>query len=169
MNPTHPAGSHNLKSLFIPYASYVSFFLGMGLISGSIVHMPYDPARYSVLMGVGVVVFIVASLLTEVYVEKRALSVGGVLRSLFFSLLLSVGIGMMSGGIQHFEDNMLYSATLIPLGFSVSLFAFWFKHSIKLTNRQAVMAILIFLAVLLPLWFGLDYVAHNMEVGGHGH
>lgn len=168
MNPTHPA-DNNLRALFLSYASYVSFFLGMGLISGSIVHMPYDPARYSVLLGAGVIVFVVASLLTEVYVEKRALTVAGVLRSLFFSLLLSVGIGMMSGGIQHFEDNMVYSATLIPLGFSVSLFAFWFKHSIKLSTRQTVMAMLIFLAVVLPLWFGLDYVAHNMEIGGHGH
>jgi uncharacterized protein (DUF305 family) len=44
-----------------------------------------------------------------------------------FSLLLSIGIGMISGGVQHFTDFPLYSSYLIPLGLVLSFVAFLLK------------------------------------------
>ncbi|HYF93694.1 MAG TPA: hypothetical protein VD969_15880 [Symbiobacteriaceae bacterium] len=102
------------------------------------------------------------------------LTVGAVLRSLGFSLLLSNGIGMISGGIQHFSDNPPYSAALIPLGFGLSLFSFILKNSIRLSVKRVYGVIALFIVLVVPLTIGLDYIVGDAPAatveshGGHG-
>jgi FtsH-binding integral membrane protein len=83
------------KDAVFPYLVYVLFFLGMGLTSGAIVHMPIDPSKYTIILFIGMAVFVVASLLNETVIDKKNLSVISTIRLVIFSLLLSIGIGMI--------------------------------------------------------------------------
>lgn len=160
------------RTLFLPYLSYVGLFLGMGLISGAIVHMPVDPALYTIILVIGALMFGLASFFTDL-AKQEHLTLKAAIRSLAYALLLSIGIGMMSGGIQHFSDNPSYSATLIPAGIGVSLLAFILKNQINLSVKRTYAVVLIFLALAVPLKLTLDYVASEIvthsDGQGHGH
>ena len=161
------------RAVFFPYVNYVLLFLGMGLISGAIVHMPMDPLKYTLIMLVGAAMFGFASFINDLR-GQTDMSLGAVIRSLAFSLLLSLGIGMISGGIQHFSDNPPYSAVLIPLGFGLSLFSFILKNSIRLSVKRVYAVIALFIVLVLPLKMGLDYIVGDAPAaaaenhGGHG-
>lgn len=159
-----------LRTVFFPYLTYVAQFLGMGLISGAIVHMPMDPVKYTFIMLIGASMFGFASFINDIKGQEN-LSLGGIVRALFFSLLLSVGIGMMGGGIQHFSDNPPYAVMLIPTGFGVSLFTFILKNNIRLSAKRTYAVVALFLVLLLPLKMGLNYIAGDApaeQTGGHG-
>lgn len=158
------------KGAVFPYIVYVMFFLGMGLTSGSIVHMPLDPHKYTIVLFIGMCVFVLASLLNEIVIDKKNLSVGSTIRLVIFSLCLSVGIGMISGGIQHFDDVAEYAAYLIPGGIVLSFASFLLKNNIKLGMKKGLPLFAIVLTVALSLSFVLRNVASNMPKGeGHSH
>ncbi|MFZ5814349.1 MAG: hypothetical protein ACOY93_03495 [Bacillota bacterium] len=159
------------QTVFAPYLSYLALFLGMGLISGSIVHMPIDPIRYSLLMIIGAIMFGVASVINDMAAAANR-TAGGMIRSVLGALLLSVGIGMVSGGIQHFTDIPEYAPTLIPLGLAVSLVAFIIKQQIRLSVKRIYAVGLLLLLITFPLKLSLEHAASNTTVehgGGHGH
>ncbi len=108
------AGSVQRPRVLGPYAGYVGYFVGTGLISGGLVHHPLDPARYAKVALAGVAVFLAATVLNDVVLAGQRASRTGVLRLVSASLLLSLGIGMLSGGIQHFADFPARSAVLVP-------------------------------------------------------
>jgi YVTN family beta-propeller protein len=158
------------KDAVFPYLVYVLFFLGMGLTSGSIVHMPIDPHKYTIILFVGMAVFVVASLLNETVIDKKNLSVVSTIRLVVFSLLLSVGIGMISGGIQHFEDVVKYAAYLIPGGILLSFISYLFRYNINLGFKKATPLFAILLITIISLSFTLKLVAAKMPEGeGHSH
>lgn len=158
------------RTVFFPYLSYLSLFLGMGLISGAIVHMPVSPGRYSLIMFAGVLLFGFASFATDLSRQEN-LTAGELVQSLLFSLLLSVGVGMISGGIQHFSDNTAYASALIPLGFGVSLFSFVLKNRVKLNVKRVYALIAVFVILVVPIRISLNYIVENsaQQSGGHGH
>lgn len=158
------------KEALFPYIVYVMFFLGMGLISGGIVHMPLDPQKNMIVLAIGMGVFVIASLLNETVIDKKDLSLISTIRLVAFSLLLSVGIGMISGGIQHFEDVLDYAGYLIPGGILISLIGFLFKNSIKLGAKKAIPLFIVVMSLLFSLSLSLKNVAANMpKTGGHSH
>lgn len=57
--------------IWFPYVIYIMYFLGVGLISGGIVHMPIEPVRYSIILIFGSILFISASFVNEYFVEKK--------------------------------------------------------------------------------------------------
>ena len=158
------------KDAVFPYIVYVMFFLGMGLTSGSIVHMPLDPNKYTTVLFIGMCVFVVASVLNEIVIDKKDLSLGSTIRLVIFSLCLSVGIGMISGGIQHFDDVAEYAAYLIPGGIVLSFVSFLLKNNIKLGMKKGLTLFTIVLVAALSLSFLLKNIASNMDKeDGHGH
>lgn len=158
------------KEAIFPYIVYVMFFLGMGLTSGSIVHMPLDPHRYTIVLFVGMGIFVIASLLNETVIDKKHLSLLSTIRLVIFSLLLSVGIGMISGGIQHFEDVLDYAGYLIPGGIMLSLVGFLFKNNLKLGIKAAAPLFTIVIVLLISLSFSLRNLASSMpKTEGHSH
>ncbi|MBC8059449.1 MAG: hypothetical protein H7Y18_02155, partial [Clostridiaceae bacterium] len=158
------------KEAVFPYLVYVLFFLGMGLTSGSIVHMPIDPQKYTIILFIGMAIFVVASLLNETVIDKKNLSVISTIRLVVFSLLLSVGIGMISGGIQHFEDVAKYAGYLIPGGILLSFISYLFRYDLKLGLKRAVSLFTILLIAIISLSFTLKGVAAKMPEGeGHSH
>jgi len=167
-----PLSTSMWRTVYFPYLSYVALFLGMGLISGSIVHMPVSPVRYSLIMLIGVAMFGFASFVSDI-AKQENLTSAGIVRALLFSLLVSVGIGMMSGGIQHWEENPTYSAMLIPSGLGLSLFSFIVKNNVRLSVKRFYGVVLLFIVLAIPLKFTLDYMAGSVAQteggGGHGH
>ncbi len=152
-----------------PYLGYVGYFVGAGLISGGIVHYPLDPSRYTQVALAGIVLFVAATLLNEVVLPGARPSLGAVAHLVGAALLLSLGIGMLSGGIQHFMDFPARAALLIPLGLVASFVAYVIKHA---THRRVVLARLglAVLATALALAWGLSHVATSVAATGeHGH
>ncbi|MEU3750173.1 MULTISPECIES: hypothetical protein [Streptomyces] len=156
------------------YIGYVLYFVGAGLISGAVVHHPLDPARYTVVAIIGVFVFLVATLVNEFMLAQERPRFARALVVIGASLLLSFGIGMLSGGLQHFEDFPARGAVLVPLGIVVSFVAFVLKDAETPSRRIFSPLGLVVLLVAGGSYFGLSTLAAGMgsessEGGGHSH
>jgi hypothetical protein len=160
-------------SLLARYVGYVGYFVGAGLISGAVVHHPLDPARYTRIAAYGVLVFLAATVLNEFFLARNKPGLPRMLLVIGASLLLSFGIGMLSGGLQHFEDFPARGAMLIPLGITVSFVAYVVKDAETSWRRIFSPVGLAVLLTALISFAGLRYVAVGMgeqpEGGGHSH
>lgn len=153
------------------YIGYAATFVGAGLISGAIVHHPLDPARYTLIAVVGAAVFLFATLLNEFVLTKRRPAATRVLGIVTASLALSFGIGMLSGGLQHFEDFPERAAMLIPFGLALSFVAYVLRHEpARWRSIMGPAGILVLLTAALA-FVGLRGIADGMaaESGGGGH
>ncbi|WP_338673952.1 hypothetical protein V1460_13415 [Streptomyces sp. SCSIO 30461] len=160
-------------SLLARYVGYVGYFVGAGLISGAVVHHPLDPARYTRIAACGVLVFLAATVLNEFFLARDKPGLSRMLLVIGASLLLSFGIGMLSGGLQHFEDFPARGAVLVPLGITVSFIAYAAKDAQTSWRRIFSPVGLAVLLTALISFAGLRYVAAGMdepaEGGGHSH
>ncbi|MDI9885009.1 hypothetical protein QMZ92_11550 [Streptomyces sp. HNM0645] len=156
------------------YLGYVLYFVGAGLISGAVVHHPLDPARYTMVGITGVFVFLVATLVNEFLLVTDRPPLARALVVIAASLLLSFGIGMLSGGLQHFDDFPARGAVLVPLGIVVSFIAFVLKDAETSSRRVLSPLGLVVLLVAGGSYLGLSAIAAGMageaaEGGGHSH
>ncbi|GHB80437.1 hypothetical protein GCM10010306_088330 [Streptomyces umbrinus] len=149
------------------------YFVGAGLISGAVVHHPLDPARYTKIAIIGVLVFLAATVVNEFLLAVDRPAPPRAILVIAASLLLSFGIGMLSGGLQHFADFPDRSATLVPLGITVSFIAFVLKDadsSWRHVFGPLGLAVLLTAAVS---FFGLraaaDGMAETSGESGHSH
>jgi uncharacterized protein (DUF305 family) len=145
------------------YLSYLSLFVGTGFISGSIVHSgnPSEISKYLVIGFVGIVLFASGSLIQEIITGKHQLDTKSTLKFFILSLVLAVGIGMISGGTQHFTDFPVYSSFLIPLGILISWVAFLLKNNYIL-SKNILGITLIILLLCTSLNWGLNLYANNL-------
>jgi hypothetical protein len=160
-----------MNGVLRPYVLYVALYLGVALTGGSIVHLPLDPARYLLIGVTGVAIFTVASVLDARQRHAAGLEGpgGGLGRYVGWSVLLSIGLGMLSGSIQHFLDFPHYAAALIPLGVVVSLIAYMGRERLSLPRPQLIRMGAAVAAVVLALFFGLDIFADEIAPHGHDH
>lgn len=157
--------------LFRSYAAYLAYFLGAGLISGGVVHYPLDPRFNAILMGIGVLVFLLASLYTDFVLSHKPAGIKDLARTTAVSLALSFGIAMASGGVMHFQDFPTRSAALIPFGLVLSYTAYVLKQQID-DLIGAVMTGVVILVVAVVGYFALYQFAAGIEArggGGHSH
>ncbi|MFG2302436.1 hypothetical protein [Actinacidiphila glaucinigra] len=148
---------------------YVLYFVGAGLISGAIVHHPLDPARYTKIAATGVLVFLAATVLNEFVLARERPALPRMVLVIGASLMLSFGIGMLSGGLQHFEDFPARGAVLVPLGIVVSFVAFVVKDAKSSWRRIFGPIGLVVLLVAAASFVGLRQVASTaVEEGGDG-
>uniref|UniRef100_A0AAU2JJ86 Uncharacterized protein n=1 Tax=Streptomyces sp. NBC_00049 TaxID=2903617 RepID=A0AAU2JJ86_9ACTN len=166
------ARSSRKRSLAARYLGYVGYFVGAGLISGAVVHHPLDPDRYTRIAGYGALVFLAATVLNEFLLTRERPGPARMLIVIGSSLLLSFGIGMLSGGLQHFDDFPARGAVLVPAGIVVSFIAYVIKDADTPWQRIfSLLGLSIFAAAALAL-FGLREIAASMETapgGGHSH
>jgi hypothetical protein len=134
---------NNDSKVFVlrPYLIYVISFVGAGMVSGGVVHYPLNENFYGVLAVLGGIVFAVGSLANELMSGKGFPKARSLFSLIVTSLLLSFGIGMLSGGIQHFTDFPSRAAVLIPSGIMLSFIAFCIKA--KLMNRNSIKRVLV--------------------------
>lgn len=157
-------------SLIGRYLGYIGYFVGTGLLSGAIVHHPLDPARYTLIGAAGAALFLTAAIAAEKRQPGRltALRIVAVVGTSFG---LSFGIGMLSGGMQHFEDFPDRAAVLIPSGLLLSFVAFTLKEARRPLRRIFGPLGLLVLVLGAGGYLGLQQVAAAMpaESGGHHH
>lgn len=148
------------------YGKYVALFVGAGLISGSIVHYPLDKTRYVIIGAIGAVLFALASTFGDARAKTNGLP--SLLKFITASLVLALGIGMISGGIQHFSDIPTRAATLIPLGGLLSVIAFAMRDGHRLSRRHVTPFAVAGSAALLWLALGLNQYAKGFDVPAAG-
>lgn len=163
--------SSRKRPLAARYLGYVGYFVGAGLISGAVVHHPLDPDRYTRIALYGALVFLTATIINEFLLTRERPGVPRMLVVIGSSLLLSFGIGMLSGGLQHFDDFPARGAVLVPAGLVVSFIAYVIKDVDTPWRRIFSLVGLTVLAVAAVAHFGLREVAASMETasGGQGH
>ena len=157
--------------VFKPYLAYLIMFLGMGLISGSIVHVAQEEGRmYAVvLMGVGAFLFALGSIMNEVLFKTGLLGDTPV-RYVVLALLLAIGIGMVSGSTQHFFDTPIYASYLAPLGIFLSSLAFAIRQGYILHKKNWMVMIVGGVAFALVFHLVLNAYAKTLPItqGHHG-
>lgn len=155
------------------YIGYVLYFVGAGLISGAVVHHPLDPARYTKIAIAGVLVFLTATVVNEFLLATDRPALRRAVLIIAASLMLSFGIGMLSGGLQHFEDFPDRGAVLVPLGTAVSFIAFVLKDAESSWRRVFGPLGLAVLLTAAVSFFGLRAVADGLGEpsgeSGHSH
>jgi hypothetical protein len=152
-----------IQRIGVPFITFIALFIGTGFVSGSIVHMgeginPWDLS----LLGIGVVLFIGGSLFQDMQQGWKRVHGEGITVFLLLSLCLSIGIGMASGGMQHFVDTPAYSALLIPVGLAIGLFAFTAKERIELSRREWLLGAPVVVLITIVGIVGLRVVAQEL-------
>lgn len=146
------------------YISHVLRYVGVGLISGSIVHMGTlggGYTKYIILILLGVVAFIIGTLL-----EKRE-STNSLAAFVAISVILSIGVGMVSGGTQHYLDGPVYASFLIPIGIAIGYYAFLARDYKSAASTKRIMVMLVATLFLTGI---LYYAAHKIPtLAGHAH
>lgn len=154
-----------------PYLVYVLLFVGAGMVSGGVVHYPLNENFYGILAALGGIVFAIGSLANELLSGKGLPKVGALFSLILTSLLLSFGIGMLSGGIQHFTDFPSRAAMLVPAGITVSFIAYCFKA--KLFRRTAIRKVstagVLVLGISISSLVVLTNIADDMNKPAHTH
>ena len=156
-----------MTTILPPYLLYVALYLGVALTGGSVVHMPLDPKRYVLIGVIGVIIFIVASAI-DARRRKLATAEGAALPGyIIWSVILSLGLGMLSGSIQHFIDFPQYAAALLALGVPVSLASYMGREKLLVRGPRLVTLVIAVGVFTIALFFGLDWIAD--EIAPHSH
>lgn len=159
-----PAAGDPVK-LFLHYSRYLGLFVGAGLLAGAIVHFPLAPFRYTVMGVVGAAIFAGASVSEDLAGRSRNAQV----RWLAASLALAISVGMVAGGIQHFEDFPQRAAVLIPLGLLMGLVAFAVRDGHRLAQPQMLQVAAVAVVTIGVLGLSLDRMVSSSSADGHGH
>ncbi len=155
-----------LKNLTYKYSVYIMYFLGIGMVSSSIVLMPFNYIRYSIILGIGLGLFITGSLFNEVVIDHHHLTLWESINLVTVSLTLAIGIGMISGGISHFKESPQYISYLIPSGVVISLVSFTLKNDIKLSRSEKFTLFIGVVILAILLYLGLSFLSSDMVPGG---
>jgi hypothetical protein len=113
------------KELKYAFIIHLCKYLGIALVSGSIVHagtLGGSNTKYLVLIAMGISLTVLGNYLEY---EIKNIKVGS--KILMLAICLSFGTGMLSGGIQHFSDNPSYSSVLLSLGAVITFFSLAYK------------------------------------------
>ncbi|MCY0933953.1 hypothetical protein [Streptomyces sp. H34-S4] len=160
------------RSLAARYLGYVGYFVGAGLISGAVVHHPLDPARYTRIALYGVLVFLAATVVNDFLLTRERPGPSRMAVVIGASLMLSFGIGMLSGGLQHFDDFPARATVLVPAGLLLSFIAYVIKDADTPWQRIFGLVGLTVLVAAALAFLGLRQVASSMQdapAGGHSH
>lgn len=138
------------QSIEKSYISHVLRYVGVGLISGSIVHLGTlggGYTKYAILIAMGIAAFIAGTLL-----EKKE-SENSLTLYIVISVIMSIGVGMVSGGTQHYLDGPVYAAFLIPIGLTIGYFAFLFRdYRTHVTTKRLLIMTLIAAGLAVVLY-----------------
>ncbi|WP_270563220.1 hypothetical protein [Clostridium beijerinckii] len=153
-----------MKNLIYKYLVYIIYFLGIGMTSSGVVLMPFNTMRYSVILFIGLSLFIAGSIFNEVVIDHHHMTAIDSIKLVILSLTLAIGIGMISGGISHFKESPTYVSYLIPLGIVISFISFAFKNNFKLNKKEKLMVFTGIIILAVIIFIGLSIAASNMAM-----
>lgn len=156
-------------SLYSRYIGAMLYFMGAALIAGAVVHYPLDPPQYTVICIVGALVFLLGTIVNEFLLVTERPNAPQAIGLVAFSLLLSFGVGMAGGGIQHFTQFPERSAVMTPIGLVMSFAAFiakdndgrW-RHAFSLFGAGVIL-------VAGLTWLGMSALGGTIDSEGHSH
>lgn len=151
-----------LRDIIPSYVVYMGLFIGTGFLSGAIVHLPLNPVRFAIIGLIGALIFVASSTLNELKILKREASNDEIVKLIIFSILLALGVGMISGGVQHFDEVPMYASQLIPAGVLLSLVGFVLKNGINLHRTQTVKLTIAAVAFVAVLGTSLNVYAQSL-------
>jgi uncharacterized protein (DUF305 family) len=153
------------KDFLLPYIINIMILLSTGFISGGLVHIGFNNKNnpYYIAFGIfGCFLFVLGNYLQEKIINKKSMIGTQTIYFLLATLGLSIGVGMMSGGLQHFSDFPNYAKLLIPLGFFLSVVFYNLKTgTIKMNKFWPIVAISALLSILI--FGGANYLASNSK------
>ena len=156
-------------SIYARYVGAMLYFVGAALIAGAVVHYPIDPPVYTVICVVGALVFLLGTVVNEFVFAAERPALGRAVSLVTFSLLLSFGVGLLGGGIQHFEQFPERSAAMTPIGLLMSFAAFVAKDAEgRWRNVISIFGAGVVLAAAAT-WLGMSALADSMETHDHSH
>ncbi len=133
------------------FSAHLAQFIGIGLISGSVVHagtIGGNSVKYGALLGLGVLIYCLKFLIEARFRVDRQL-----LRFLGVSTFVSLGTGMLSGSVQHFLDGPRAGAILASAGIVIAYVAFCVREDRRaLTWRSICGVLLLGSALFATLW-----------------
>jgi len=109
-------------SLITTHIATLCKYAGISFIAGAVNHGFFSEERSLLTAGIGVLAYLLGGVLEMRQLpasERRWLDLLG------FGVVSSIGLGFFTGGLQHFPDSPARSAWVVPLGFAMSLLAFW--------------------------------------------
>lgn len=149
----------------LSFTAHMCNYLGVGLISGSIVHagtLGGDNLKYVVLIITGIILFIIGNIL-----EHGLSSLKQLLPYLGISTILSIGTGMVSGGTQHYLDGPTVAAILFPVGFFLAYLSFIYRdYPAVFTFKRVLYVLILSLFLFLVLLYISKQLPKNTE---HSH
>lgn len=163
---------HSLRKTFLEYARFVSLLLGTGFVAGSIVHFGEGITIWDVsVLLLGILLFVFGSVWQQIVDGKMAGNISGIMRTIFATLLLSLTVGMASGGSQHFIDTPEYAALLISVGLTLGFVMFIIKNDKRLNLKRWILLVgglCVIAAVLHLMLININAVIPSFVRVGHG-
>jgi len=178
MTETKETNATPKASLLKPISRYLAFvgmFVGAGFIAGSIVHLGEGINTWDVsVLIVGVLFFLASTCVQEFVFNKQSYKDLEVVQFILYSIVLALGVGMASGGVQHFVDTPGYSSFLIPTGLGLGVIAFFLKERVVFTPKKWLQIVsTVIVATLVAIWLlgeiGKTLPESLLHQGGHGH
>jgi hypothetical protein len=164
-----PRRRKSAPSVYARYTGAMLYFMGAALIAGGVVHLPLDPPRYTVITAIGVGVFLLGTVVNEFVLATERPTVARAVWVVSVSLVLSFGVGILGGGLQHFEEFPHRGAVMTPIGLLMSYVAYVAKDQEggwrKLVSGFGAGVVV----VAFVTWLGMSAIADSLEATGSGH
>ncbi len=139
------------KYLIRAFLAHVAQYLGIGIVSGSVVHastLGGDPFKYVVMISVGTLIYCMKYLIEANFRLDRRL-----VKFLAISTVVSLGTGMMSGSAQHYLDGPRAGAVLASVGLVVAYISFCLREDRRALNFKSLTGVLLVgSALFAALW-----------------
>lgn len=148
----------------LPTAHFATLckYAGISFIAGAVNHGFFSGERSLLTAAIGVLVYLLGGIL-----EMRASPDGSQrwVDLLGLGIVSSIGLGFFTGGLQHFPDSPARSAWVVPLGFAMSLLAYWLMQG---RDRVPLRTVLGYGLVTGTVVLAGSLIAWQMLIGAGG-
>lgn len=143
-------------------------YAGISFISGAVNHGMFSGERSLLTAALGIAVYLGGAFLSRLHGDERA----SWQDLLGYGVIASIGLGFFTGGLQHFPDSPGRSVWVVPLGFAMSLVAFYALEGRGLVSRKAALRFglissAIVIAASLAAWGLFDVLGHAHHDHAH--
>lgn len=135
-------------------------YIGISFITGAISHGFFSGNRSLITGVIGVICFIVGTLMEE--------DTSNTWQSIISWAVLAVGIGAVTGGLQHFPDSPERSLWILPVGFVLSLIFYALIHGYKMGKKEYTYSVISLIATCI-ISVGIFAIIENTDIAPHGH
>ncbi|WP_297723161.1 cupredoxin family protein [Limnohabitans sp. Rim8] len=160
------------SSFSLQHGAMLLRYTGISFISGAVNHGFFSGERSLWTAAIGMVLFVLGAVLEHRSTEHSPNQPqSSLLQTLALGSLLSIGLGLFTGGLQHFPDAPARSSWVVPLGFFVSVLALAFSAPRAWQRAATVYVIVLGACVAGGSWSAWQWLERHPEwaANGHGH